>query len=94
MKKFLLIIFIAFTFPTMMKAEDQQPVAILGHRHFEKAWHFYIITCEEPYNCVCLIHDPSTGTVYFPDNGVILHYDSFVIQTTEFSNKVILGVTN
>lgn len=77
----------------MMKAEDQQPVAILGHRHIEKVWFFYIITCEPPYDCVCLIHDPSTGNVYFPDNGMIIHYDSFVIQKTELGDKVILSVT-
>lgn len=79
MKKVLIALLISFIFIPFVRA-DQEPIAIAGHRTIEKVGPWYFILCRPPLDVVCLIHDPVSGQVIFPDTGEKIYCDSISTQ--------------
>lgn len=93
MKKLLICILLVFAFIPFAKAEDQQPIAILGIRTIEKLGpYIYFIVCVPPNDRICLIHDPVSGQVYFPDSGQTIHYSSISSEQSSDQVKFIVEI--
>lgn len=67
-----------------------EPVAILGRRTLDHTPIGYILWCKAPFDSVCVIHDPATGQVYFPDNGTVIPYTSIEETVSEAGTMFVI----